>query len=139
GGLLDRAPEPTRAGPQRPEREVALHRVARRRPGAVRPGAARPLDAAARRDPSGTRARPSPQPGVGSAIRRDHRGDAGAHRQGGGSMTNRPVFDFLSRWRPALVLMAVIFAASATPREDLPHAGTGATLLQTGRRRLGYA
>ena len=54
-------------------------------------------------------------------------------------MTNRPVFDFLSRWGPALVLMAVIFAASATPGEDLPNAGAWDTLLKKGGHLLGYA
>ncbi len=46
---------------------------------------------------------------------------------------------FLSRWGPALVLMAVIFAASATPGEDLPDAGAWDTLLKKGGHLLGYA
>jgi len=46
---------------------------------------------------------------------------------------------FLSRWGPALVLMAVIFAASATPGEDLPNAGDWDTLFKKGGHLLGYA
>ena len=46
---------------------------------------------------------------------------------------------FLSRWGPALVLMAVIFAASATPGEDLPNAGAWDTLFKKGGHLLGYA
>ncbi len=52
---------------------------------------------------------------------------------------NRSVFSFLSRWGPALVLMAVIFAASATPGEDLPNAGDWDTLFKKGGHFLGYA
>ncbi len=46
---------------------------------------------------------------------------------------------FLSRWGPALVLMAVIFAASATPGEDLPNAGDWDTVFKKGGHLLGYA
>jgi len=46
---------------------------------------------------------------------------------------------FLSRWGPALVLMAVIFAASATPGHDLPDAGAWDTLFKKGGHLLGYA
>jgi len=46
---------------------------------------------------------------------------------------------FLARWGPALVLMAVIFAASATPGQDLPNAGEWDTLFKKGGHLLGYA
>ncbi len=54
-------------------------------------------------------------------------------------MTNRPALDILSRWGLALVLMVVIFAASATPGEDLPNAGEWDTLFKKGGHLLGYA
>ena len=53
-------------------------------------------------------------------------------------MTNRPALDILSRWGLALVLMVVIFAASATPGEDLPNAGEWDTLFKKSAHFLGY-
>ncbi len=52
---------------------------------------------------------------------------------------NKSVLGWLRRWGPALLLMAVIFAASATPGEDLPNAGAWDTLLKKGGHLLGYA
>ena len=46
---------------------------------------------------------------------------------------------FLGRWGPALVIMAVIFVASATPGEELPNAGRFDMLLKKGGHFLGYA
>lgn len=46
---------------------------------------------------------------------------------------------FLARWGPALVIMAVIFVASATPGEDLPNGGPFDFLLRKGGHFLGYA
>lgn len=46
---------------------------------------------------------------------------------------------FLSRWGPALLLMAVIFAFSATPGADLPNAGEWDTFFKKGGHLLGYA
>ncbi len=49
------------------------------------------------------------------------------------------MISLLSRWGPALLLMAVIFAASATPGKDLPDAGAWDTLFKKGGHLLGYA
>ncbi|MFI5006756.1 MAG: VanZ family protein [Solirubrobacterales bacterium] len=46
---------------------------------------------------------------------------------------------FLARWSPALLVMAVIFVASATPGEELPDAGRFDMLVRKGGHFLGYA
>lgn len=46
---------------------------------------------------------------------------------------------FLARWGPALVVMAVIFVASATPGDELPNAGRFDVVLKKGGHFLGYA
>ena len=46
---------------------------------------------------------------------------------------------FLSRWGPALVVMCVIFTASATPGDELPNGGIFDLPLKKGGHLLGYA
>ncbi|MGH2521712.1 MAG: VanZ family protein [Anaerolineales bacterium] len=43
------------------------------------------------------------------------------------------------RWGPALVMMAVIFAASSTPQSNLPKFGLWDFLVKKGGHMLGYA
>jgi VanZ family protein len=45
----------------------------------------------------------------------------------------------LLRWVPALLVMAVIFALSATPGPDLPNFGFWDTLVKKGGHFIGYA
>jgi VanZ family protein len=45
----------------------------------------------------------------------------------------------LLRWLPALVVMAVIFALSSTPSQDLPNFGLLDTLVKKGGHFVGYA
>ena len=45
----------------------------------------------------------------------------------------------LARWGPALVVMAVIFAASATRGDELPNAGRFDLLFKKGGHFIGYA
>ena len=47
--------------------------------------------------------------------------------------------DFVKRWGPALVVMAVIFTASSFPSRDLPNFGLWDWLLKKGGHALGYA
>jgi VanZ family protein len=49
------------------------------------------------------------------------------------------VAGLLARWSPAIVVMVVIFVASATPGMDLPNAGAFDILLKKGGHFLGYA
>lgn len=50
-------------------------------------------------------------------------------------MTRKP----LLRWLPALVLMAVIFAFSSTPSDNMPDYGFWDTLVKKGGHMSGYA
>ena len=45
----------------------------------------------------------------------------------------------IARWWPALVMMAVIFAASSFPSQDLPNFGLWDWLLKKSGHALGYA
>lgn len=42
------------------------------------------------------------------------------------------------RWGPAVVVMAIIFTASSTPAEDLPHFGLWDTLVKKAGHAFGY-
>jgi hypothetical protein len=45
----------------------------------------------------------------------------------------------LLRWGPALLMMAVIFASSSLPREEVPEFGAWDFLVKKGGHLLGYA
>ncbi len=47
--------------------------------------------------------------------------------------------DWIRRWGPALVVMALIFIASATPGRELPKFGVWDVFLKKGGHMLGYA
>lgn len=47
--------------------------------------------------------------------------------------------DWLRRWGPSLLVMALIFRASATPGNDLPDFGVLDFVLKKGAHMLGYA
>ncbi len=47
--------------------------------------------------------------------------------------------DWIRRWGPALVVMALIFIASATPGRELPEFGGWDVFLKKGGHMLGYA
>jgi VanZ family protein len=47
--------------------------------------------------------------------------------------------DWLWRWGPAVLVMAVIFIASATPSSDLPTLGSWDFVAKKGSHMLGYA
>ncbi|NIM92547.1 MAG: hypothetical protein GTO18_02370 [Anaerolineales bacterium] len=46
---------------------------------------------------------------------------------------------YLTRWLPAFLLMAVIFLLSSLPSEDIPHYGSLDLLIKKGGHALGYA
>jgi VanZ family protein len=45
----------------------------------------------------------------------------------------------LLRWIPAAIVMAIIFAMSSTPSQELPHFGLWDTLVKKGGHFFGYA
>lgn len=51
----------------------------------------------------------------------------------------RDVRGFFNRWGPALLWMAVLFAASATPSSDIPTFGLWDFVVKKGGHMLGYA
>jgi VanZ family protein len=46
---------------------------------------------------------------------------------------------WIQRWGPAILVMAIIFAASATPGSDLPNIGAFDVFFKKGGHMLGYA
>jgi VanZ family protein len=46
---------------------------------------------------------------------------------------------WISRWGPAILIMLLIFAASATPSDDLPSFGILDLMIYKGGHMLGYA
>lgn len=46
---------------------------------------------------------------------------------------------WIKRWGPAILIMLLIFAASATPSDDLPSFGIPDMLIYKGGHMLGYA
>lgn len=47
--------------------------------------------------------------------------------------------DWIERWGPAVLVMAIIFIASATPNSDLPALGAWDFFAKKGGHMLGYA
>jgi len=49
------------------------------------------------------------------------------------------IWDWIRRWGPACIMMALIFTASGTPGSDLPQFGFLDVLVKKGGHALGYA